>query len=172
MGGITTTGRFIVDAMLGRLTPWLRLTGNDTLYSVDYDDDTLLELAEKEDRVLLTSDAELYQRAQERGIRSMLVRGDVDTEVADVFRTFKIPPLIDPNRSRCSKCNGELQHIIGPQKTQIKGLVHDQTYEYYNEFWLCTSCHSVFFQGGHWQNMLDYMKRIADMIGSVEPNGE
>ena len=117
-------------------------------------------------RTLLTSDAELFRRAQERGIESMLVRGDVDTEVASVFRKYKLSPLIDPNRSRCSKCNGELKHLVGQEKELIKELVHDQTYQHYDEFWLCTNCQSVFFQGGQWQNMVNYMKRVAKLMNS------
>ncbi len=156
--------RFIVDAMLGKLARWLRLAGKDTIYIADIADDKLLEIAISEDRIILTSDAELYNRAINKGVEAMLVRGGVEKEVAEVFKRFKIPTLIDPNQSRCSKCNGQLEHITREEKDRVKGLVHDQTYSFYDEYWLCKECKSVFFQGGQWRNIMDYMKRISEMM--------
>jgi uncharacterized protein with PIN domain len=100
--------RFVVDAMLGKLSLWLRLAGFDTLYSTELHDDELLAIAEEEKRFLLTSDEKLHKRAMEGALESMLLRGSVDERVTRVFREFDIPPRIDPSRSRCSKCNGEL----------------------------------------------------------------
>jgi len=74
--------RFIVDAMLGKLATWLRLTGHDTFYSTKVHDDELLQIALEQNRVLLTSDAILSRRAEESGAEVMLVRGTVDEEVA------------------------------------------------------------------------------------------
>ncbi len=159
--------RFVVDAMLGKVALWLRLAGNDTFYSPTLDDDVALEMAEEEDRTLLTSDEELHQRAKERGLRSMLVRGSVDERVARVFRAYKIEPRIDPHKSRCSKCNGELEVIDKGHKARIQHLVHQGTFEYYDTFWLCNDCESVFFQGGYWENIVKYMKRIEMMIDDM-----
>ncbi|MHA1936894.1 MAG: DUF5615 family PIN-like protein, partial [Candidatus Thorarchaeota archaeon] len=55
--------QFIVDAMLGKLALWLRLTGHDTVYSTEIHDDEILDIADRENRVLFTSDAELQERA-------------------------------------------------------------------------------------------------------------
>jgi len=155
---------FAVDAMLGKLTLWLRLTGHDTFYRADVDDDELLRVANSEKRILLTSDANLYRHVVESGIRGMLVRGSVDEAVADVFIEFGITPTIDPTKSRCSKCNGELIQLDGTEKERVRNLVHKKTYDYYDKFWLCKGCQSVFFQGGYWQNILEYMKRIKKLM--------
>ncbi|HUO77682.1 MAG TPA: DUF5615 family PIN-like protein, partial [Thermodesulfovibrionales bacterium] len=48
--------RFIADAMLGRLSRWLRLLGFDTLYYPDIKDSDLMKLAVQEGRCLLTRD--------------------------------------------------------------------------------------------------------------------
>ena len=81
--------KFVVDAMLGKVALWLRLTGHDTIYEGDIEDDNALVIAEEEDRALLTSDEELFHRAQNRNLVSMLVRGSVDDEVASVtFRNY------------------------------------------------------------------------------------
>ncbi len=152
--------------MLGKVALWLRLTGHDAVYSASLDDKVALELAEKENRILLTSDEALFSRAADGGLETMLVRGGVDKEVAAVFVKYGIPAEIDPSTARCSKCNGELQEIQGEEKTRIKALVHDKTYEYYDTFWLCNSCQSVFFQGSYWKNMQKYMARIRELINN------
>jgi uncharacterized protein with PIN domain len=159
---------FIVDAMLGKLATWLRLTGHDTFYSTKMHDDELLRIALEQQRVLLTSDATLARRAKEAGVEVMLVRGSVDEEVASVFLRFGIKPEADPARSRCTKCNGELVHINKDEKERIEDLIPERTYNYYEEFWLCKYCKSVFFRGGQWVNIDAYMERIAELITTLE----
>ena len=155
---------FAVDAMLGKLALWVRLTGHDTFYRVDTDDDELLRVANSENRILLTSDADLHERAVKSNIRGMLVRGSVDEAVVNVFIEFGISPTVDSTKSRCSKCNGELIRLASTEKERIKDLVHKKTYDYYEEFWLCKDCQSVFFQGGYWRNILEYMEKIEVLM--------
>ena len=159
---------FIVDAMLGKLATWLRLVGCDTFYSTIIDDDELLRLATQQKRTLLTSDAILAERAQNSDISVMLVRGTVTEEIASVFKEFKIVPEADPSKSRCTKCNGILTHIRSNEKERIRGLVPDQTYNHYNEFWICGYCKSVFFQGGQWNNIEAYMEKIAQLMKELD----
>ena len=159
---------FIVDAMLGKLATWLRLTGHDTFYSTKVHDDELLRIALDQNRVLLTSDAILSRRAQEAGAEFMLVRGSVDEEVASVFLKYGITPKADPSNSRCTKCNGILTHIKDEEKERIKELVPDQTYNHYNEFWSCGYCKNIFFQGGQWTNIEEYMIRITQLMKEME----
>ncbi len=159
---------FIVDAMLGKLAAWLRLTGNDTFYSTQLHDDELIRIAKEQSRILLTSDAILARRAEDAGLEFMLVRGSVDEEIASVFLKFGIKPDADPAKSRCTKCNGILTHIKNDEKQRIEGLVPEQTFNYYTEFWLCKYCKSVFFQGGQWTNIEEYMSRIAELMKKLE----
>ncbi len=158
--------KFVVDAMLGKLALWLRLTGHDTIYDTDVHDDELLEIAKKTGRILLTSDEELFERAQNAKVESMLVRGTVDDRVVDVFIRYGIKPEVDPRIARCSKCNGGLIELTGSGKELIKNIVFEQTYNHYDTFWFCNDCESVYFMGGHWKNMIEYMNRIAAQIKS------
>ncbi len=156
--------RFVVDAMLGKVALWLRLTGNDTFYSTDAEDEDLLTLAEEEGRVLLTSDGDLHKRAMKQDLKSHLLRGSVDEKVAEVFETFDIRPRVDPSTARCSKCNGNLRELEGQEKSIIKDKVYPRTYNHYDVFWLCEDCGSVYFQGGYWKNVVEYMNRIDQMM--------
>jgi len=159
---------FIVDAMLGKLATWLRLTGYDTFYSTKVHDDDLLRIAVEQNRTLLTSDAILSRRAEDAGVEVMLVRGTVDEEVASVFLKYGIKPEAAASKSRCTKCNGSLTHIKDDEKERVKGLVPDQTYKHYNEFWFCEYCKSVFFQGGQWNNIEAYMVKISQLMSELE----
>lgn len=159
---------FIVDAMLGKLATWLRLTGHDTFYSTVMPDEEIVRIAHEQNRVLLTSDATLFGQAQEAGVEAMLVRGSVDEGVASVFSKYGINAAADPATSRCTKCNGDLVHIMGDEKVQIKDLVHEKTYNYYDEFWYCRYCKSVFFRGGQWINIDAYMERISELMRDLE----
>jgi uncharacterized protein with PIN domain len=160
---------FVVDGMLGKVALWLRLLGYDTIYSPKDDDDHLLQIAQSEDRVLLTSDERLYERAEKGGVSSMLLRGGVDEEIVLLFRRYSIEPDVDPSKSRCSKCNGPLVEIDKDEKDRVRGLVFEQTYNYYDKFWLCTDCKSVYFQGGHWKNIRRYMDRIRSLLETQSP---
>jgi len=159
---------FIVDAMLGKLAIWLRLTGHDTFYSTKIHDDDLLRIALEQNRTLLTSDAILSRRAEGAGVEVMLVRGTVDEEVVSVFLKYGIKPEAEASKSRCTKCNGSLTNINDEEKERIKGLVPDQTYKHYNEFWFCEYCKSVYFQGGQWNNIEAYMIKIAQLMSESE----
>ncbi|MFW9907981.1 MAG: Mut7-C RNAse domain-containing protein [Candidatus Thorarchaeota archaeon] len=160
--------KFVVDAMLGKVALWLRLTGNDTIYSTYLEDDDAIQIAMNEDRILLTSDEALYSRACERGLDSMLVRGTVDDEVASVFHRYAIQAEVNPSTARCSKCNGELEELTGNEIERVKHLVFENTFNHYDIFWLCKDCDSVYFQGGYWENIENYMNRISEMIRGLE----
>ena len=155
---------FVVDSMLGKLATWLRLTGHDAMFSTKIHDDEFLQIAIDTGRVLLTSDEELYHRAVDAGAETMLVRGSVDEEVASVFLKYEIKPFADASISRCTKCNGSLEYIGEDEKERIKLLVMEKTYDYYTEFWYCKYCKSVFFKGGQWINIDEYMKRIGELM--------
>ena len=105
--------KFLVDAMLGKLALWLRLTGHDTFYDTEVHDDELLEISITEQRVLLTSDFDLFERGEAAGVESMLIRNNVDEQVRDVFIRFGITPEVHPSIARCTKCNGGLVELSG-----------------------------------------------------------
>ena len=54
--------RFICDEMFGSLARWLRIMGHDVLYLKDIDDDAIIEVANREDRFILTRDKDLHRR--------------------------------------------------------------------------------------------------------------
>jgi uncharacterized protein with PIN domain len=153
--------KFIADGMLGKLTRWLRMLGQDVTYSTQFEDDELMARAEQECRVLLTRDAELYKRALSRGIKAFYVEGRTEAEkIAELAERFDFSLTIDMNRSRCPRCNAKI--LLTPKK-QLADKVEKNTFTYYSEFWKCPNCGHIYWQGAHWKGIratLEEAKKI------------
>jgi len=156
--------KFIADGMLGKLTRWLRMLGQDVAYSTQLDDAELLAVAEKEQRVLLTRDSELYQRATSKGVGVFYVEGLTEAEkLAELVGRFGFPLTIDLERSRCPKCNTKIR--LTP-KEQLAGKVEKKTFIYYDKFWKCSKCGRVYWQGAHWDGIRSTLEEAKKIKGS------
>ena len=134
--------------MLGKLTRWLRMLGQNVMYSNDMDDSELLTLAREEKRILLTRDFELYQRAVSNRIESFYFQGETSEEkLAELAERFYISLEMDMATSRCPKCNAVVKPL---QADKVVGKVQPNTLAHYKEFWECPKCRQVYWQGGHW----------------------
>jgi len=143
--------KFIADGMLGKLTRWLRMLGQDVTYSNKFDDSVLIMTANKERRVLLTKDLNLYKCAIAKGIAAFYVEGQTEAEkLAELAKSFDFPLIIDLKRSRCPKCNGRIRLTL---KEQLADIVEKNTFIYYNEFWKCKKCSRIYWQGAHWEGI-------------------
>ncbi len=124
------------------------MMGHDTKYSTTFDDAQLMCLAKQENRILLTRDFALYQQTQARGIEAYYVEGNTEPErLSELAARFGIPLKIDLTQSRCPKCNTPLASV---SKEEIAGKLEKNTLLYYNEFWICPKCGTVYWQGAHW----------------------
>lgn len=140
--------RFIVDCMLGKLAKWLKILGFDTLYFSKIEDSHLLDLGHEEERVLLTRDNSLMEKA--KNIRSLFIESeDWNAQVVQVLDEFDLWKDIRPN-SRCIECNVQLKNL---SKEKAKNLVVPFVYEYATSFAICPQCGRVFWQGTHYQDM-------------------
>jgi uncharacterized protein with PIN domain len=133
--------------MLGKLTRWLRILGHDVIYSTQLSDSGLLELAKKENRVLLTKDLELYQRAIAKGIDALYLEGKSESErLAEVAKRYSLTLEIDMEKSHCPVCNTKLK---ATPKEQLSGELEKNTFTYYDKFWKCPNCGQVYWQPTH-----------------------
>ena len=156
--------KFIADGMLGKLARWLRMLGQDAKYSTQFEDTELMALAEQEQRVLLTRDAELYRRALAKGIEAFYVEGRTEAEkLAELAERFDFSLTIDLERSRCPRCNTKIR--LTP-KEQLAGKVEKNTFTYYNEFWKCPNCGHVYWQGAHWKGIRATLEEAKKIRGS------
>jgi uncharacterized protein with PIN domain len=137
------------------------MLGQDVTYSAQFEDADLLAMAEKEQRVLLTRDSDLYQRAASKGVEAFYVEGRTEAEkLAELAKRFGFSLAIDLKRSRCPRCNAEIR--LTPKET-LAGKVEKNTFIYYNEFWECSKCGRIYWQGAHWEGIratLEEAKKI------------
>lgn len=165
---------FLADAMLGSIARKLRFFGFDTLYIVHAHDNEILKMGIEQDRVILTADKELFKRIVKVGARGVLVAGG-SSELEDLAHIFTKSGIksIDMNGigSRCSVCNGLLEERTSDQvKNKNKNnndnyddvlVVPDRIIAYYDQFFQCTTCGKVYWEGGH-------LKRIRALARSLD----
>jgi uncharacterized protein len=149
---------FILDQHLGRLAVYLRMLGFDTLYRNDYDDDTLAEVASREERILLTRDRRLLMRSKVR-LGCCLHSLDSRRQLAEVARRYALPDKIQPFK-RCLRCNGLLQPVA---KDAIIDRLEPLTRLYFDEFALCPDCHQVYWKGSHYEHMQQLVTEIIQL---------
>ena len=143
--------------MLGTLSRYLRFMGYNTLSANGFaegntkEDTLLLNLAVREDRILLTRDAELAQRGKERAV---LVKSD---DVMDQVRQ-----LIDGGfiirrvtMSRCSLCNTVLRDATAAEILSADYAPRDK--DGFIFFW-CNQCNKLYWNGSHGRNISERIR--------------
>jgi uncharacterized protein with PIN domain len=144
--------RFILDVHLGTLASKLRMLGFDSLYSNDYDDDEIVELSVKDNRIILTRDRGiLMHKVVTHGY---CIRSDqTDEQLSEVMRRFDLYSRVKAFH-RCISCNGLLTKA---DKEMIKERLQPRTNCFFNEFYVCTECEQIYWKGSHYHKMKDYV---------------
>jgi uncharacterized protein with PIN domain len=158
---MTDDARFITDAMLGKLTKWLRVMGIDVVYDPDTADAELLQCAERRGRILLTRDRRLMRR---RGpARRLYIESDYYQEqVRQVLQVFDLANKIQVF-TRCIRCNAPLRAIA---KRLVAERVPPYVYTTQMTFKHCVACDRLYWGGTHRENML---RQLQAMLGGSLP---
>ncbi len=160
--------KFLTDAMFGKLGIYLRLLGFDVEIAPNtLTDPEVFQLAQKDQRILITRDKGFYQRVKNK----MLLEGvdenvnlpaaifidekRIIPQIAGVFRQFNLDPALlsckspDELASRCTKCNSPL---ISVEKESIQEFIQPGTYQHFDHFWRCTNptCNAIYWIGKDW----------------------
>lgn len=146
--------RLLADAMLGKLTKWLRLAGVEVEYSREADDETLLKRALRENLVLLTRDEQLAARA--RGyVRTVRVKSNnPEKQLLEVAKALKIN--LKPTAKICSHCGSALKRVA---KKSVEGKMFPRVYRSHRVFWQCAGCGQVYWKGSHWKGITKALKK-------------
>ncbi len=156
--------KFIADAMLGRFAKKLRLFGFDCVYVSDIDDSRLLEIAETQKRIILTKDEHLCNNAKKQSLSYVNIT--TDDEIEQFIQLSSLIELrdlnIDTNTSRCSVCNGMLEKT---SKSSISDKIHSGVLEINDEFWICTNCNKIYWEGTHMKNLQKFLGRLHERFG-------
>jgi uncharacterized protein len=149
--------RFVLDVHLGTLARRLRLTGIDTAYANDRDDDALIRQANAEGRVLLTQDRGLLRRRM-LWLGAYVRGADPDDQLRDVLDRFA-PPLAP--WTRCTACNGRLAPAA---KSDVEDALLPGTRRTYHEFGRCLGCGHVYWRGAHAGTLTAIIDRAAEVV--------
>lgn len=139
---------FILDAHLGKLAKYLRMLGFDTLYRNDFGDEEIIEIAARENRIILSRDKLLL--GSDRITRGYYVRAtEKHAQLKEVVSKFD---LYSQFRSftRCMTCNTAL---IPKNKEEVLDKVDADTARIFNEFFWCPACEKVYWRGSHFERM-------------------
>ncbi len=130
--------------MLGTLARRLRWLGYDAEYRRDLPDETMMQIARDEDRLLVTRDRSMAGR---RGLRSLyLPSAELGEQIEAVQAAIGLPP----GPPRCTVCNGDLEPLGHAEASM---LVPPYVAATQTEFARCLRCHRVYWPGTHWPGL-------------------
>jgi len=147
--------KFILDVHLGKLTRYLRMLGFDCVYQNDNDDIQIIQISLAEHRTILTRDIGLL-KVKSVSHAYFIRDQDPKEQLTEVLQHFDLYQAIDPF-NRCIKCNGRLETV---EKEKIIQRLEPLTIQYFNKFFICTNCQSIFWEGSHYDRMQSFIKTI------------
>ena len=149
--------RFVADRMIGRLARMLRLLGYDTLYQPELKPAALAELAQREDRIILTRGDTRLRFPGATNVFS--VKSEYPAEqLREVVAQFSLDPK-SGLWTRCTVCNGCISPV---EKEAVRNLVKPKVYDVYSEFYRCAGCGRVYWHGSHVERIL---KNLSLVLG-------
>ncbi|MEK7431835.1 MAG: Mut7-C RNAse domain-containing protein [Cyanobacteriota bacterium] len=141
---------FMVDANIGKMAKYLRMMGFDTYYDLSIHDKEIVEISEKQKRIILTRDIGMLKR--KNATHGYFVRNtDIKKQVIEIIKRFSLSSKIRAF-SLCFECNNRLAII---EKETIKDKVPEKVYEEHNNFYECKKCNKIFWKGSHYTKMLN-----------------
>lgn len=166
---------FLADAMVADLARWLRILGEDCLWAPpDWDDDQVLLTAREDNRVVVSRDDQLVQRAKSMGLESVRVpQGPTERALIVVYQRTGSSPVTHRLATRCSLCNGWLEKVdaeeaVRRSRSAGRDPPLDEVLERHERFWCCTVCVQVFWRGTHWKEIQRVRRRVLQGLGLEE----
>ena len=157
--------RLLLDVMCGGVVSYLRMCNHDTVYAGDRGvegDDALLEIAQADDRTLVTRDVALANRAADS---ILLESRAVETQLAELADAGVELTLADAP-AFCGRCNGSLERI---DRTASTPEYVPETADI--DIWRCRACGQHFWRGSHWDRVADTLAKIDGTGGEPSANG-
>ena len=150
--------RFIADCHFGKLAKYLRLMGFDTLFFPQIDDNDLIDLANKENRIILTRDRELFER--QKAECTLVAAVKIEKQLREVSNTFELEKFQRPF-TLCIVCNEPL-HVI--EKEAILHRLPPKVIRYFSNFEICDKCNRIYWQGDHYKKMKASLEKMLQGV--------
>lgn len=155
----TKIPRFVADEMNGDLAKWLRMMGFDCLYiKGDNIDKKLLEICKQSDRILLTSDKELFLKAVGLGLEAILtIEKSRKDKLKKIVNNYNLDTLIG-KEYRCPLCNHKLQRKLS---ISVADKLPENIVKRHKYVWICGRCGKLYWEGTHWNKILNFINEIV-----------
>lgn len=152
--------RFVADVHLGTLARRLRLLGFDTTWERNLDDQTIIDTAARERRIILTRDKGILKNGSvTHGY--WLRATDPEEQLVEVIQALDLTGDIRPY-VRCMECNGELEAIARSDAARSVPL---QVFLVYRDFRRCGRCGRTYWRGSHFTKL----EKLVDRARSLAP---
>ncbi len=148
---------FVADRMLGRLAKMLRLLGYDTLYARDVTAPQLLEIARRGERFVLTRGDAAKRFPGLANVFSVQSESPPE-QLREIVRHFRLDPRAGL-WTRCTLCNGLIERV---EKSAVAPQLEEKVLRLYEEFFRCTGCGHIYWQGSHAQRIL---RNLDEVLG-------
>jgi uncharacterized protein len=152
--------RFVLDVHLQKLARRLRLLGFDVDYHPDRGDAELADIAERENRILLSRDRQLMMR--KKVMRGLYVRNtDPEKQVNEVLDRLDLRGLCRPF-TRCIECNGAIGSldITDPGSGDIENRIPPGVRSWCSEYYRCSGCGRIYWKGSHYEKLKIRLDKI------------
>ncbi|CAA6821512.1 MAG: Unknown protein [uncultured Sulfurovum sp.] len=148
---------FLLDVHLGTLARYLRMAGFDALYeSKDYGDAFLAEVASSDEHIMLSRDIGLLKRGK-LDYGHWVRHTDPKEQFKEIVKLYGLEESFKP-MSRCISCNEAINAV---EKTAIESLVPSKVYAWKEDFFQCSSCAKVYWEGSHYENMMMFLDEVS-----------
>ena len=128
--------------------------------------------ASQEQRVLLTCD-KVVVCAQYSGSVHLLKGINKKTQFAEVVRAFALALKRDSIMSRCNDCGACLVDKIFRADELPAGHIKDNipagVIAEYDQFWVCSVCAKIFWQGNQYHSAVEHLSQRIDTL--MKPAG-
>lgn len=174
--------KFLADSMVARVGKWLRTIGIDVVIWDPYalpkmkntNQDpkaTILTLAVREQRILLTRDKKLADR-RDAGACFVVSSDDPFQQFQEIKAHFALKIKKDELMSRCALCNAKSFMLADTEyaRTQTAFDVPARVLELVTEYWVCTACNKIFWEGPKFSSAYDNVMRMFDDDYVAEPS--
>ncbi len=147
--------KFAADKMLGRLTRWLRVIGQDVTYGPHLSGYGLIREARREGRLILTRDRGLTRKNPPD---YLLIQSDQFREqLKQVVQTCRLEPFKEAF-TRCVECNTVLQPV---PKEAVRERVPPYVFSNQERFSFCLRCQRIYWPATHQQKMVEQLKALG-----------
>jgi uncharacterized protein with PIN domain len=130
-------------------------------------DDEVLSAGIRDDRIILTSDRELFKRVVKWNARGVLIDGDTELDnLVHILSKSGINHIdLDSANSRCPECGATLSPRT---PSEVTNEVPEAIPSRYSRFFQCTECNKVYWEGGHFARMNLIVKQINAKLAAVD----